>query len=193
MRTASGRRLSANLYEDFIELQALGFNPATGLIEFQHRNVSRARIRGVEATADSSLGRLWTARAAFAWSEGEDRVRRAPLNSIHPTQLAAGLRRTAAAGRWSVELAGRFTAAKDVDELDRSKVDQFATPSSAVLDLFGSYEISRRWSFDAGAVNLLDETYWEWPDALGQAEGSPVLDRYTGPGRSLVAALRFVR
>src|SRR5690606_32912687 len=36
-----------NDYEDFIAQATLGFNPATGLLEFQSQNVASARIRGI--------------------------------------------------------------------------------------------------------------------------------------------------
>ena len=49
----------------------------------------------------------------------------------------------------------------------------------------------KEWDRFGGILNLFDETYWEWTDALGQSTDSPALDLYTGPGRSATVALRY--
>ena len=178
-------------YEDFIELVVLGPNPATGLIEFQERNVAQARISGVEATADFFLSKGWTLRSAMSWSEGEDETRSVPLNSIHPPELVLGLRRDSDSGRWQAELVTRLVAEKGRNDLDDTEEEQFAAPAYQIVDLFAGWQITPRVSLNAGLLNVLDEKYWEWTDALGRQEGSPTLDRYTGPGRSASIALRY--
>ena len=62
---------------------------ATGT--FQSRNVSSARIYGLEAKAAWRFATGWTARAAFAIPRGDDIGKDAPLNSIDPPQLVAGV------------------------------------------------------------------------------------------------------
>ena len=67
-RGGSSLTLFDNRYDDFIELVTLGLNPATGLLEFQQRNIAAASIRGVEAGGDVRLGDLWYLRASLAWA-----------------------------------------------------------------------------------------------------------------------------
>ena len=183
-------------YENFIELVKLGENPETGLVEFQQQNVAKARISGIEASVDYSPARGWMLRSALAWSEGEDRTRSVPLNSIHPPELVLGLRRDFpgpgnAESRWHAEIVGRLVAAKDRSDIDGGEEDQVATPSYQLLDIYVGWDISSSVGVNAGLLNLFDETYWEWTDALGRPEGSPTLDRYTGPGRSVTISLRY--
>lgn len=83
------------------------------------------------------------------------------------------------------------TSDKDEDDLDLTVVDQFATPESTVVDLVGSWNISARFKLQAGIFNLFDETSWDWGDVGGLVATSPVLDRYTSPGRSGSLALRM--
>jgi len=177
-----------NRYNDFIELVTLGLNPGTGLIEFQQRNIAEARIHGLEAAADARLGDRWYLRTSLAWIEGEDLTRSVPLDSIHPPQLAAGLRRSSANQRWSSELAVRAVAPKERSAVDET---QFATPAYEVFDLFATWEMSSRFSLTGGIWNLTNRTYWEWTDARGQTEGSATLDRFTAPGRNASIALRY--
>lgn len=180
-----------NRYDGFIELVTLGLNPTTGLVEFQQRNIAEARIRGLEAAADARFGDRWYLRTSLAWIEGEDRTRDVPLNSIHPPQVAAGLRRASANQRWSTELAGRFVAAKGRADLDPGTRPQFATPAYEVFDLYASWEMSSRLTLNAGIWNLTNSSYWEWTDALGQTEGSSTIDRFTAPGRNVSITLRY--
>jgi len=182
-----------NEYDDFIELMVLGFNPATGLIEFQQRNITEARIHGLEIGGDLRMGDRWYLRGSLAIAEGEDRTLDQPLNSIHPPTLALGLRRSAPELAWSFELATRIADAKDRADLDDTAITQFATPAFEVFDLFAGRALTSRLSLQAAFLNLTDEVYWEWPDALGQRQSSPVLDRYTAPGRNLSISLRYRR
>ncbi|HEV8578336.1 MAG TPA: TonB-dependent hemoglobin/transferrin/lactoferrin family receptor [Thermoanaerobaculia bacterium] len=180
-----------NRYEDFIETVTVGFNPATGLIEFQPRNVTEARIHGVEVAGDAALGSLLRLRGSFAWIEGENRTADVPLNTIPPARLVLGLQLRPSGSRFGAELVSTVAAGKDEDDLDTSAVRQFAAPSYEVFDLTAFMEITERLSVHAGVFNLLDETYWEWANVRGVAAASPVLDRYTSPGRAAAASLRW--
>lgn len=178
-------------YTDFIELVVLGFNPVTGLLEFQHRNVRDARISGVEARGDARLGDRWWLRGGLAWLRGEDLVSERPLSSVPPPQLNLGLRRTSAAGRWSGEIATTFVARQRVDTTADREIDQFQPPAYALVDLYGTLELTRRFTLQAGVLNLFDSKHWNWPNVIGREEDSPGLDRYTGPGVHVTAAVRY--
>jgi hemoglobin/transferrin/lactoferrin receptor protein len=178
-------------FDNFIELVALGFNPATGLIEFQHRNIARARISGLEFSGELALGPRWSARAAWAWIEGDDRTRDQPLNSIPPSELVVGLRHVGSGGRWGMEAVGRFSAGKSASRVDDTVIEPFRPPSFATADLTGWLELGDRLALQLGLFNLFDEKYWEWPAVLGRAEDDAGLDRYTSPGTTASAALQF--
>ncbi len=180
-----------NRYRDFIELVVLGRDPASGLLEFQHRNVNRARISGFEVAADLMLGSSWTARMGYSAIDGEDRSRQVPLNSPPPEKLVLNLSYTADDGRWGSALRATQVAAKALDEVDNSGIEPFRPPSHSVLDLTAFWKASDRLSLEAGIFNLLDEKYWRWADVLGQEQSSPILDRYTSPGVSAGATVRY--
>ena len=73
----------------------------------------------------------------------------------------------------------------------RSTGASFATPSAWLVDATAAVHLTDAISLEAGLFNLLDETYWEWGDVQGLAAGSPVLDRYSSPGRNVAATLRL--
>jgi len=177
-----------NRYEDFIEIVSTGVNPSTGLLEFQAQNVTSARIRGVEAAVSAWLGR-WSARATYAYIDGENSDTAQPLNSIPPNRLVLGVGWSSRTGRAGAEVAGTIVAARGA--IDATSVAQFRPPAYAVVDLTAFYDLTDALSVQAGVLNLLDEKYWTWSDVQGVSASSPVLDRYTSPGRSMSLALRW--
>lgn len=192
----SGERVEAsvvvfdNRYDDFINTATLGFNPATGLIEFQPQNIEEVRIQGVEVSARTRLPHDLTLRTGAAWIEGENEITDQPLNSVSPPSAVVGLGWRPGLGRFGGELVGTFVTEKDASDLDRTEVEQFATPAYEVVDLTGFVQLSDRLTLRAGVFNLFDSKYWRWPAAQGLTEGSPLLDRYTSPGRSFGASLK---
>jgi len=179
-----------NRYDDFIDIVALPFDPQVGLLEFQPRNVDDASISGVEVTGELRLGRRWSARGSFADVEGDDETDDQPLLSIPPSRLVVGLRYRASDHRWGGELTATFVDAKDVSEIPESS-DQFPAPSYQVVDLTTFYDFTSGFSVQAGLYNLLDESYWPWPNVRGIPAGASNLDFYTAPGRSFGINLRY--
>jgi len=182
-----------NRYDDFIDIRTVGVDPASGLLDFQAQNVATARIRGVELSGDLSLGDAWRLRTAASWMRGDDEAEGRPLNSVPPPQLVAGLGYRPASGRWGAELTATVSRGKDADRVDRSAVDQFAPPGYELVDLTGFYRLGGGLRLQLALRNLLDETYWQWPDVVGQSAGSPVLDRFTSPGLNAAVTLRWSR
>jgi len=93
--------------------------------------------------------------------------------------------------RWRASVVATYLFAKDESDLDTSSIAQFATPSALVVDATATIDLGSRLAIEAGIFNLLDETYWEWGDVQGVAASSPGVDRFTSPGRSGAARLRF--
>jgi len=177
-------------YRNFIEsLVMIGINDQ-GLMVFQSRNVADARIHGVELKAGMDFGALsdawagWSLRGAAAWARGDNRTDGVPLDSIDPLRASLGL--AYARDDWGVELAGSFAAGKD-----RVSDPGYYRPSGyGVADLLAHWEFAPGARINLGVFNLGDRKYTDWADVpAGVAATSPVLDRYTRPGRALSASL----
>ena len=183
-----------NRYEDFIEsLAALGVDPATGLLVFQSRNRTDVDIRGVELRGSLDLGAVSDAAAGFSmnaalgWSQGDDRERDQPLNTIDPAKAAVGLRYDAASARWNSELV--MTAVTRKNRVDTEFGPLFESPGYATLDWFARWQLTDQLRLDAALLNLTDRRYWQWADVRGRPAGDPVIDRFTSPGRSAAVNL----
>lgn len=175
-----------NRFRDFIETVTIGTTPE-GLIEFQPRNVTSVRTRGIELSGETYFGRAWTLRGAAAVIRGDNESADVPLNSVPPDQLNLGVR-YAPGHRWGSELA--LTFATEKDDVDTSIVNQFVAPSYEVIDITAFYDLTSNVRLQAGVFNLLDEKYWRWSSVNGLSATSAVLDRYTSPGRSASLSLR---
>lgn len=189
-KTSFGLTLFDNHYDDFIETVTVGVNPATNLIEFQPQNLTEVRIRGVELAGESALSRAFRLRGSFAWIEGEDESTNEPLNSIPPSRLVLGLQYRPGS-RFGAELVTTAVADKDQDDVDTTVVNQLPAPGYEVIDLLAFVDLTSRLSLNVGLFNLLDETYWAWADVRGVSATSPALDRYTSPGFTAAASLRW--
>ena len=179
-----------NSYDDFIDTVFLGFNPIVFLAEFQPQNVDDVTIEGFELAAELRLARGFRVRAAYSNTEGTNDTIEEPLTSITPPQGVLGLEYRAEDGRWGGELILTATDSKGEGDLPSGST-QFRAPSYEVIDLLAWLAITERIELQISGWNLSDETYWQWPYVRGQTEGSPTIDRFTSPGRSFGAQLRF--
>ncbi|MBV6415910.1 MAG: Vitamin B12 transporter BtuB [Steroidobacteraceae bacterium] len=185
-----------NLYDDFIESRVGTFDPVSGLVVFQSRNLSEVRIYGAEIAAGLPLEALapalsgFSVRLAAAWSRGENRsANGAPLNSVEPPQGVVGLAYRAPSRRWGAELVSTLTGA--VERADHSAGALFTPGGHATFDLLADVQLTSRVRFNAGVFNLVDRTCWEWSDVSGRFAGDPALERYTRPGRTAGATIRY--
>lgn len=189
----------ANRYRDFIEsLRSLGVDPASGLLVFQSKNVSRARIHGVELKGGWALGSVWPAlenvelRFAAAQSTGRDITADRPLSSVDPLNAMLGLRWSGS--RSAIELALRGADRKREPGTvagTTGDVPAFAAPGYGVFDLLYELEFARHARLNVGLFNLADRRYWDWAAVPQVAASSAVLDRYTAPGRYLSAQIEL--
>lgn len=183
-----------NRYRDLIESRVnLGRDAASGLLVFQSQNRDRARIHGVELSAEANLASLgldaFNATLSASWSKGEDTQRDLPLNTIDPARLVLGVSRDSVDGQHRVELLGRFAAGKD--DIDMSRGALFATPGYGVFDLFWHYAPNDLLRIDAGINNLGDRRYWQWNSVRGFAPDAREVDLATQSGRSFMVSLRL--
>jgi hemoglobin/transferrin/lactoferrin receptor protein len=184
-----------NDYSDFIESLRFVEVNAQGITVFQSQNVADARIQGAELKGGLDLAAFndaldgWSLRAALSWQRGDDRTAGVPLRSVDPARAVLGLGYEAQ--DWGVELVGNFARGKDrLPEMSPGQA-AFAPPGYGVLDLLAHWDFTPGASLNLGLFNLTDKTYWDWADVPGVAANSPVLDRYTRPGRNAGLSLRF--
>jgi hemoglobin/transferrin/lactoferrin receptor protein len=188
-----------NTYEDFIEsLSVRGFNPITGLLEFQARNLDEAEISGFEMKAQYNLGQVFNSlngfniRAAYAYSDGDNKETDTPLNSIDPQQLVVGLAYAPASEKWSIEAVVVASDRKSISDIDASSlqasgaaaINPFETPGFATLDLIGHYEINDKAKINWGVFNLTDKQHFKWSEEFVQDPVATNFDRLTEPGRN---------
>lgn len=177
-----------NLYDDFIQSFAtVGFNPDTGLLEFQSQNVDSVRIYGAELKTSVPFGGF-TWQSAVGYARGTNRETDQPLDTIDPLRVVTGLDYRPKNGIWQTGLA--ITWADSRSAID-AQGTQFLPRSYAVVDLRGEVRLGRHLKFNAGIHNLTDEKYWEWSDVRGRPVDDPAIDRYSRPGRAVSASLKM--
>lgn len=182
-----------NRYEDFIDsLRMIGIDPNTGLRVFQSQNIARVRIRGAELQGRLDLGIWgadgWQARLALATARGDDQTRHVPLNSIDPAKAVLGVGYEGT--RFGAELVGSFAQRKTRLAPLAGGTPAFAPPGYGVFDLLTHVRLSNQTHLDFAVLNLTDRTYWDWADVPGVAASSPLVDRYSRPGRGFRLAIR---
>jgi hemoglobin/transferrin/lactoferrin receptor protein len=185
-----------NKYRDFIESQAIvDIDPETGFITFQSINLSRVRIRGVEARYGLDFGALsdalvgWSLKGSLATARGDDDTANQPLTSIDPAKAVIGIAFDRES--WGAELVGSFVERKD--RLAKPTEDDptmlFAAPGYSTLDLYTHWQVLPQVQLFGALTNLTDRKYWEW-GIVGGIPDSSTIDRYTAPGRAIRVGLR---
>ncbi len=183
-------------YEDFIDSKApIGLDPDTGYLLFQSRNISEARIRGLDLRLDqdlSGLGDKWSGvmlETALYWSQGENLDNGEPLNSISPAQAVAGLSWSSPDGIWNTRLTGTFTQRQD--EVDHSSGARFETPGYSVFDFSMAWHLQEHVELRMGVRNLTDRHYWRWSEVSRLAATDPMIGLLSQPGRNYSASIRL--
>jgi len=183
-------------YDDFIETKArIGFDPQSGVLLFQSRNIDRARIYGLDLRLEQDLSAWgeslenWSLSAAGYWSKGENKENDQPLNSVSPPQMVLGVSWLSSDGRWNANLAGTFTARQD--EIDETAGERFHTPSWKTADLTAGWQVNDHFELSAGVYNLTDERYWRWADVSLFSPDNPMLELLSRPGRNYSISARF--
>jgi len=182
----------SNLIVDAEFIEQVGINRY-----FQSVNVGRARIHGFEIKGAYDWGAVAGGRLSSSFSygtaHGSNRETGQPLNSVDPAQLTLGLRYDTAP--WSLWANLRHRQAKKPSDIDNtaifnSKPDvQYAPAAITTLDLGMQWRLARNARLNLALNNVTNRKYWLWPDVYGLSAGSPVLDAYTQPGRSVRVSL----
>jgi hemoglobin/transferrin/lactoferrin receptor protein len=197
-------------YDDFIEqVQVRGtFTPADPAV-YQYINQSKAEISGAEARFVTELGRGFTLQGAASYARGnsENNGRKAPLVTIDPVKLVAGVSYRDPAGRFggalsavhsAKESAGRsgvscsvtITRPAPLPPLTQTGSDYCWMPKAfTVFDLTAFWNVTDNVTLRGGVFNITGQTYAWWSDVRGLADNSTVKDAYTQPDRNYSVSL----
>ena len=175
-----------NRYTNFIEDAFAGMRGSISL--FQNRNIGEVKIRGAEINARFFLNEQWQARTALAYARGDNLSASAPLDSVDPLTLVAGLRFDAPSGRWGGELL--LTA---VGKKDRVSVPERVTADSySVVDVVGNYDFSESVRLRFGVFNVFDELYARWINISSlNAESTTAIENAQQPGMNFRIGLQI--
>ncbi|WP_237700830.1 TonB-dependent hemoglobin/transferrin/lactoferrin family receptor [Citromicrobium sp. JLT1363] len=179
-------------YKDFIDQADVGGSGTpTDPTIFQYVNIGAVEIEGIEGRAQVRFGDGFTGRFAIAYARGDEILPgggTAPLETIDPLNLVAGLGYRDPGGRFGGELIATHHARKDED---RTATGNFRPDAFTIVDLTAFVALSDNLKARAGIFNLTDETYSYWQDVRGLSATSNVTDAYTRPGRNASISLSF--
>ncbi len=180
----------SNHYDDFILQEARGFNPATGLLEFQYQNVSKVRIEGIELQADARVLPTLRLRASYARIRGNDisGPEDLPLDSVAPDQGVLGLEYSDASGRWGADVSARGVTTPSSSRLSDGA---FVPPAYVVGDISGWISLTRELTLRGAIQNFTNARYFEWSNVRGRTATDATIDRYTSPGASVLLSLAY--
>jgi len=170
-----------NIYHDFINQVVVGTS-ATGLIQFQPRNLERVHIFGAEAKGRWQATDTVALIGSLAYAKGRDDVNNVPIDSIDPIRVVAGLRYDDRNG-WGAELTGLFAGR----HFAVSSETFFKTPAYFTLDATAYWNPLPSLSMNVGLFNLLDRKYFVAQDAVGVLASRSDIGRFSQPGRYLGA------
>ncbi len=183
-------------YDDFIESRALiGFDPASGSLLFQSRNLAEASIYGVEANFQQSLAYVhgalsdWHIDAGLHWAHGNNDVTGRALNTVSPLKAVFGLRWAPEQRPLAAEL--RMTHYGSQSRLDFSAGDFFVPDSATVADLIVEWQQSKNLQWYMGIYNLGDTRYWRYADVRRLKPNDPRTETMSQAGINATLTLHL--
>ncbi|WP_421937179.1 TonB-dependent hemoglobin/transferrin/lactoferrin family receptor [Phenylobacterium sp.] len=181
-------------YRDFIEqLQVAGaFTPANPGV-FQYVNFSKVKIHGIEGRARLRLENGLGAFLGASYAKGDSyNPNKAPLDSVDPVKVTAGVSYRDAEGRFGGELTVVRTERKDADRVAVTCTPTcFRPTASTVVDVTAFWRVVDGLTARAGVFNLGDAKYAYWNDARGLSSTAASRDAYTQPGRNVSLSLTY--
>ncbi|CCN50115.1 Heme receptor [Vibrio nigripulchritudo MADA3029] len=153
-----------NDYDNFIESKTVqaGGGPVPHV--FQHVNVDKATIKGVELSSKQNLSAVFGLPEGFksgiagVYTEGSDGEGER-LDSVNPWQALAKLNYDSPSDSWGTSLKMVYTASKKT-----SSSPSFDMTSATIFDVTGYYKPTQDLTLRAGIFNLTDRQYYNWND-----------------------------
>ena len=146
-----------------------------------YRNVD-AEFYGIEWEAGYRITDALSIRADLAYVNAENTTDDRPIAQIAP--LEAGVTMAYTKDTWNVGGSLKMNAKQTRADIENgSGQDAQETPDWRVVDLFGSYEISKNVKLSFGIDNLLDETYAYHVNRANVDPFNPEAIQVNEPGR----------
>jgi hemoglobin/transferrin/lactoferrin receptor protein len=181
-------------YEDFIEqvLVSGTFRPTDPGV-FQFVNRARVKIHGVEGRARFQLDHGVGVFLGAAYAKGDSYTpAKAPLDSIDPVKVTAGVSWRDPEGRFGGEVAMVRSERKRADRVAQACTPDCWRPNAfTVVDVTAYWRVADGLTVRGGVFNVSDEKYAWWNDVRGLSSTSPARDAYTQPGRNVSLSLTY--
>jgi len=183
-------------YKNFISQEVVGggFTPANPAV-FQFINLERVTVKGVEARLDARSPNGLTGQIAISYAKGDvinpAADTRAPLATVDPLKLVAGLGWREKAGRFGGQIIATHSARKSegrsagVCTTACFRPDAFTILDATAFVKMG--DITLR----AGLFNITGQKYAWWSDVRGLASPTLIADAFTQPGRNGSISLTY--
>ncbi|RKF23547.1 TonB-dependent hemoglobin/transferrin/lactoferrin family receptor [Altericroceibacterium spongiae] len=177
-------------YKDFIEQQVVSgsFLPSDPAI-YQYVNLGRVKIDGIEAKADFRTASGITGRFAIAYADGNEILEegeKAPLQSVDPLNMVAGIGYHAPSGRFGGDLIATHHWRKRAKD---AAPDAYRPDDFTILDATAFFRVTDALTLRGGVFNITNETYSYWSDVRGLGNESDITEAYTRPGRNASVSL----
>lgn len=183
-------------YKDFISQEVVGggFTPGNPAI-FQFINLDRVKVEGAEARLDLRGTNGITGQLAISYAKGDvidpAAGTRAPLATVDPLKLVAGIGWRDTAGRFGGQLIATHSARKsDGRSAGVCTPSCFRPDGFAILDATAFVNLGPV-TLRAGLFNLTDAKYAWWSDVRGLASTTTIADAFTQPGRNGSVSLTY--
>jgi len=183
-------------YKNFISQEVVGggFTPANPAV-FQFINLERVTVKGVEARLDARSPNGLTGQIAISYAKGDvinpAADTRAPLATVDPLKLVAGLGWREKAGRFGGQIIATHSARKSegrsagVCTTACFRPDAFTILDATAFVKMG--DITLR----AGLFNITGQKYAWWSDVRGLTSPTLIADAFTQPGRNGSISLTY--
>jgi hemoglobin/transferrin/lactoferrin receptor protein len=174
-------------FRNFISQETVspvGANPTI----YQYVNLARVKIEGIEGKLEVHGDSGLFGQFAVSYAKGDSfrGTVRAPLQSIDPLKLVAGIGWRDPANRFGGQLIMTHSARK---EENRAAAGNYRPEDFTILDATAFVRVAEAFTLRAGIFNILDKKYAWWSDVRGLAASSTVTDAYTQPGRNISVSL----
>lgn len=189
-------------YRNFIENEELDcpgdpLCDPTAALTFQHINLDKVRIRGLEAGFSQALSPRWRLRGSLAYARGRDGEGEA-IDSVNPFNGVLGLEYTGPG--WTLDAVltlARGKEDKDARHNDDGDLERLFLPKGyGVLDVRVHRDFAKTGRLSVGVLNVLDRKYTPWADVpvrdpahVWDSGFGP--DRYSQPGRHVAVSLSY--
>ncbi len=171
-------------YNDFIETKArIGFDPTTGILLFQSRNIHEAEISGIEISHQWQINDSFSTYTNLGLTRGVNRTSDEPLNTISPAKLVNNLQWHSSNNLWNVNLYSTFVAKQN--RFSQELHSLFVPSGYSVFDLFIDYKISQKQRLRLGVFNLTNKEYWNWQQVRNFAEQDVLIEALSQPSRNV--------